>query len=66
MFKTMLVLSLAFALTGCRSLLEMAYDEGTGKDTSRCNAIISQPDRQYCLARVREVEKQAAEARKAR
>lgn len=66
MLRTIAIISLAFALSGCQALGEAAYDLRTDKDESRCNALLSHNDRQACMARVREVEKQAAVARKPR
>lgn len=66
MLKASAIISLVCVLSGCQALGEIAYDLGTDKDVSRCNALMSQNDRQACMARVREVEKQAAEARQSR
>ena len=66
MLKAAVIISIAFALSGCQALAEVAYDHRTDQDASRCKALLSQNDRQDCMARVREVERQAAEARKTR
>jgi uncharacterized protein YceK len=66
MLKISLMITVAFALSGCQTLAEIAYDAQTENAARRCEAQISQADRQACKARVREVENQAAEARKTR
>ena len=60
------MITFAFALSGCQTLAEMAYDTRMDNDARRCGAQMSQIDRQACAGRVREVERQAAEARKNR
>ena len=53
-----------FGLSGCQSIAEFAYDARAMEETRRCEALTSHPERQSCLARLRQAEKQAVEARK--
>ena len=62
--KSFTITALCLMLTACRGLAEAAYDFQADKQASRCDAIISHIDRQACLARAREVERQANQVRK--
>lgn len=63
MLKIISILSLTVGLCGCQAIAEVAYDYNTDKDASHCNTLMSHTDRQACLARVRDVEKQANDVR---
>jgi hypothetical protein len=66
MLKAIAITTLTLTLSGCQAIGEIAYDFQADKEASRCESIISQTDRQACLARAREVDRQASEVRKSR
>jgi hypothetical protein len=58
------LLATLLVLSGCHAIAEFAYDAGAMEEAKRCETLTSHPERQSCLARVRQAEMQASELRK--
>jgi hypothetical protein len=65
--KHLLALALSgIALSGCEAIPELAYDLALERERALCQRLISMTDRQACVQRLNQAERQANEAREKR